>query len=309
MSILEEKEIYHSLYEKMFLIRHFETRLLELFSQGKLFGTTHTYVGQEANAVSVIANLSDDDVVFSNHRCHGHYLMKENDPKGLLAEIMGRQGGTCAGRGGSQHLCRKNFFSNGIQGGYLPNAVGMAFAEKYNNSGNIVTAFIGDGTMGEGTVYESLNLASLWNVPLLIVVENNRYAQTTSLEKNLAGSIVDRAKSFDISAGEIESNDIGVLYPHFKAVINNMRETGRPRFEVVHTYRLNPHSKGDDFRDQNEIDEWKKKDPLLYAEKLVDKEQRNKIEETVTALMEALEVEVEAMPFAQIEKMGINNAL
>ncbi len=103
---------YTKLYEKMYLIRRFESRLLELFSRGKLFGTTHTYVGQEAVAVSVISHLRNTDIVFSSHRCHGHYLAKEDDPEGLLAEIMGREGGICAGRGGSQHLCRNNFFSN-----------------------------------------------------------------------------------------------------------------------------------------------------------------------------------------------------
>ena len=142
--------LYSSLYSTMYLIRKFENRLLELFSEGKLFGTTHTYVGQEAIAVSVIFNLESSDIVFSNHRCHGHYLAKENDPEGLLAEIMGREGGVCGGRGGSQHLHKNNFYSNGIQGGYLPNALGMAFAEKYKKTGNIVVAFIGDGTLGEG---------------------------------------------------------------------------------------------------------------------------------------------------------------
>ena len=204
----------------MYLIRMFETRLLELFSEGKIFGTTHTYVGQEAIAVSVISNLTDSDIVFSNHRCHGHFLAKENDPRSLLAEIMGKNEGACGGRGGSQHICKNNFFSNGTQGSIMPNALGAAFAEKYNNTGNIVVAFIGDGTLGEGAVYETLNMASLWRVPLLVIVENNRYAQTTPIEQNLAGSIVDRAHSFDIKADEIESNNVGELYPRFKNIIN-----------------------------------------------------------------------------------------
>ena len=135
---------YSLLYEKIVLIRKFENRVLELFSEGKLFGTTHTYVGQEAIAVSAIENLKSSDIVFSSHRCHGHYLAKEDDPLGLLGEMMGKEIGVCAGRGGSQHLYRNNFFSNGIQGGYLSNALGAAFAEKYTHSNNIVIAFIGD---------------------------------------------------------------------------------------------------------------------------------------------------------------------
>jgi TPP-dependent pyruvate/acetoin dehydrogenase alpha subunit len=289
---------YIDLYEKIILIRKFENRLLELFSEGKLFGTTHTYVGQEAIAVSVIDNLHKDDIVFSNHRCHGHYLAKEDDPKGLLGEIMGRDVGTCAGRGGSQHLCRGNFFSNGIQGGYLPNALGMAFAEKYTQTGNIVVAFIGDGTFGEGAVYETMNLASLWKVPLLIVVENNRYAQTTSIDENLAGSILERSNAFGISSGEVESNDIRLLHPIFKELINHMRKEGGPHLQVVNTYRFNAHSKGDDFRAKKEIDFWRKKDPLSYFKNILTKSEREGVEYKVNQRLSSIEQEVVNASFA-----------
>jgi TPP-dependent pyruvate/acetoin dehydrogenase alpha subunit len=294
------KNLYKDLYSKMYLIRRFEVRLLELFTEGKLFGTTHTYVGQEAVAVSVIAHLTDSDIVFSNHRCHGHYLAKEDDPEGLLAEIMGRVGGTCAGRGGSQHLCRNNFFSNGIQGGFLPNALGMAFAEKYKNTGNIVVAFIGDGTLGEGAVYETLNMASLWKVPLLIVVENNQYAQTTSVKNNLAGSIVKRAEAFSIDTGEIESNDASVLYSRFDSIINKVRSKGMPHFEVVHTYRLNAHSKGDDFRDKKEIESWKKKDPLSYIKSMIQDDDAVRIEAQINSRLIDIETRVNKMPFSKL---------
>jgi len=289
---------YSLLYEKSVLIRKFETRLLELFSEGKLFGTTHTYVGQEATAVSSITQLNEEDIVFSNHRCHGHFLAKNDDPEGLLAEIMGKELGVCSGRGGSQHLCQGRFFSNGIQGGYLPNALGMAFAEKYNDSRAIVMAFIGDGTLGEGAVYETLNLASLWQVPLLIVVENNRYAQTTPIEQNLAGSIIKRVEAFDILAHEIESNDVAKLYPIFGSAIDYVRNSRRPFVQVVHTYRLNAHSKGDDFRDAEEIGRWHKKDPLGYYSQKLDIGEREKIEQKVEVRLRAVEERVEQAPFA-----------
>ena len=263
--MINKKQIpYSLLYEKIVLIRKFENRVLELFSEGKLFGTTHTYVGQEAIAVSAIENLKSSDIVFSSHRCHGHYLAKEDDPLGLLGEMMGKEIGVCAGRGGSQHLYRNNFFSNGIQGGYLSNALGAAFAEKYTHSNNIVIAFIGDGTFGEGIVYETLNLASLWQVPLLILVENNYYAQTTHIEQNLAGSIMDRSKAFDIQTDEITSNDVSVLYPLFNKIIRKIRKDQSPYLQVVNTYRLNAHSKGDDYRDTKEVELWRKKDPLIF---------------------------------------------
>lgn len=287
---------YQELYKKMFLIRSFEERLLELFSKGKLNGTTHTYSGQEAIAASVISNLKETDIVFSNHRGHGHYLAKENDPKGLLAEIMGRKEGVCGGRGGSQHLCKNNFYSNGIQGGTVANALGMAFAEKYKKSGNIVTVFIGDGTLGEGIVYESLNLASLWNVPLLVVVENNQYAQTTSVKDNLSGSFLKRAQAFEINCGEIESNDVEKLFPLFNKITENIRESKEPHVQIVHTYRHNAHSKGDDFRNVEEVKLWMKKDPLFYAEKKITNDDKNNINTEVINLLNKIEEEVENMP-------------
>jgi len=292
---------FKSLYEKMVLIRKFETRLLELFSEGKLFGTTHTYVGQEAIAVSVMSFLKNTDIIFSNHRGHGHYLASQDDPLGLLAEIMGREIGVCGGRGGSQHLCNKGFFSNGIQGGYLSNALGMAFAEKYTNSGNIVVAFIGDGTMGEGAVYETLNLASLLQVPLLIVVENNAYAQTTPVEMSLAGSILARARSFDIQSSEIESNDVSVLYPMFGDIVKKVREECIPYVQIVKTYRLNAHSKGDDFRDLSEIDLWRKKDPLNYFKNVLSQDAMVEIDRKVDCRLASVEVDVLASNFASVD--------
>ena len=291
---------YSLLYEKISLIRQFENRLLELFAQGKLFGTTHTYVGQEAIAVSVMEHLKETDIVFSNHRCHGHFLAKENDARALMAEVMGKELGVCGGRGGSQHLCGDNFFSNGIQGGYLPNALGMAFAEKYNKTGNIVVAFIGDGTIGEGTVYETMNLASLWQVPLLIVVENNRYAQTTPIEANMAGSIIKRAQAFDLLTDEIESNDVAVLYPLFEKVVNKVRQESVPFLQVVNTYRLNAHSKGDDYRDKEEIESWRKKDPLTYFGEALSLEEREAIDEKIEQHLATIEQEVFESPFACI---------
>lgn len=289
------------LYEKAVLIRKFEMRLLQLFSEGKLFGTTHTYVGQEATAVSLISQLQDSDIVFSNHRCHGHYLSKHNDPEGLLAEIMGKNLGVCAGRGGSQHLCKKNFFSNGIQGGFLPNALGMAFAEKHKKTDAIVTAFIGDGTLGEGSVYETLNLASLWAVPLLVVVENNRYAQTTPIEKGLAGSISKRAEAFDVFCLEVESNDVEVLFPISSDAINFVRANKKPCLLVVHTYRLTPHSKGDDFRDKAEIAYWEKKDPLGFFNERLSNDERDLIQRTVDSRLAKIEELVSKAPLASFE--------
>jgi len=188
------------LYERMFTIRVFEERLLELFKDGKIFGTTHTCLGQEAIPLSIMEHLKSDDLVFSGHRCHGHFLARFNDPRSLLAEMMGRTESICSGRGGSQHLYRDGFLTNGVQGGYMPIALGAAKAEQVRGNGSIVVAIIGDGTLGEGTVYETFNMAALWQVPLLVVIENNRYAQSTPVSHNLAGRIVDRPRAFGLDA-------------------------------------------------------------------------------------------------------------
>lgn len=283
------------LYRGMLLIRRFEERLLELFSLGRLFGTTHTYVGQEPIAVGIIANLTRNDVVFSNHRCHGHYLAYWDDPVGLMAEIMGKSGGVCGGRGGSQHLHRGNFYSNGIQGGYMPIAVGAALAEKAKGSGAVVVPFIGDGTFGEGAVYEALNMASLWAAPLLVVVENNRYAQSTPIQLGVAGSIPDRARAFGLSVGESRGDDVEALARRFAALVAQLRETGRPHVEVVETYRLNAHSKGDDTRDPGEVAAARARDPVTLYGRSLPEAARRAVEAEVEARLDAVQAEVEAM--------------
>jgi TPP-dependent pyruvate/acetoin dehydrogenase alpha subunit len=292
---------YKDIYNKMYLIRSFESLLLKLFEMGKLFGTTHTYVGQEAIAVSVMGNLIYSDVVFSNHRCHGHFLAKEDDPEGLLAEIMGRIDGVCGGRGGSQHLHKNNFYSNGIQGGIVANSLGMAFAEKYKKSSNIVVVFIGDGTFGEGIIYEALNMASLWEVPLLVVVENNRYAQSTPVDMNLAGSILKRAQAFDLKANEVESNDVSILYPIFEDVVRYVRDNQKPFVQIVNTYRLNAHSKGDDDRSKDELKKCWGKEPLQYVESKLSESDIDDVKINVNRRLKQIVKKVEQMKFSSIK--------
>src|SRR5580658_4374752 len=157
-------------YARAFLIRAFEQRLLQLFSEGRLFGTVHTCIGQEFTGIAVAEHLQPGDLIFSNHRCHGHYLARTGDVAGLLAEIMGRETGTCGGRGGSQHICGGGVFSNGVQGGIAPVAAGMALARQLTTGhpvDRIVVVFLGDGSLGEGVVYETLNLVAKWSLPVL----------------------------------------------------------------------------------------------------------------------------------------------
>jgi acetoin:2,6-dichlorophenolindophenol oxidoreductase subunit alpha len=291
-----------TLYERMYFIRRFEETLLDLFSQGKLVGTTHTYIGQEANGVGVIDHLDPEvDVVFSNHRCHGHYLAFTDDAFGLLSEVMGRATGVCGGKGGSQHLCRGNFYSNGVLGSIVPVATGMALAEKAKGTGAVSTVFLGDGTLGEGVTYESLNIASLWTLPVLFVVENNHYAQSTPVELELAGSIPARAEAFGVETEALDTTDVEVVHEAAGRAVARIRQTGAPFFLVLDTYRFSPHSKGDDNRDPAEIEERRTRDPLLVAGARLGEDERRALEKACERRLAEVVEAAEAAPLAAPE--------
>ncbi len=274
------------LYRSMYLIRRFEERALAEFSTGKLFGTTHAYIGQEADAAAIFSALGPDDVIFSNHRCHGHFLAYGGDPYRLAAELMGRATGLVGGRGGSQHIHWRNFYSNGIQGGIVPVATGIGLAEKAKASGAISVVFLGDGTLGEGALYESLNIAALWQIPVLYVVENNRYAQTTPTEMGVAGSISDRFKAFGIETWEAASSDVLTLLPIAREAVDHVR-SGRPAACILHTYRFSAHSKGDDPRDPAEIAKIRvEHDPLTIHAPRIDSVSRASVEAEIDTIID-----------------------
>jgi TPP-dependent pyruvate/acetoin dehydrogenase alpha subunit len=237
-----------SLYRSLYRIRRFEETVLEEFPHGRFYGTTHTYLGQEADAVGVLDHLQPEDVVVSNHRCHGHFLAYGGDMRALFAELMGKATGVCGGRGGSQHLHWRNFYSNGILGGTIPLASGMALAEKKRGSEAIVVAFLGDGTLGEGVVYESLNMAALWCVPIVYVLENNAIAQTTPLELHFKGDLPGRFKAFGIPSLRLESSDVLEIRSKAFEILKEVRAKGTPQALILDTCRFGPHSKGDDTR-------------------------------------------------------------
>jgi TPP-dependent pyruvate/acetoin dehydrogenase alpha subunit len=267
-------------YEGMFRIRRLEETLLDLFSAGKLVGTTHTCIGQEADAVGVIANLDRArDIVVSNHRCHGHYLAFTGDLTGLLGEVMGKATGACGGKGGSQHLCHGNFYSNGVLGSIVPVATGMALAEAKRGTGAVTTVFLGDGALGQGVVYECLNMASLWRLPLLAVLENNHYAQSTPSRLALAGGIRERAQAFGIETDELDTTDVLEIQAAAARAVEHVRASGGPFFLVLGTYRFSPHSKGDDDRDPAEIEARRERDPLRIAGDRLDDVTRRAIEQ------------------------------
>lgn len=258
--------VSHEVWKKASLIRLFEEALLDLYAKGLLFGTVHTCIGQEFSGIAIAEMIRNGDTIFSNHRCHGHFLAKTGNVDGLMAEIMGKETGVCAGIGGSQHLYADGFMSNGIQGGMMPISVGVALANKLaGKHDRIVAIFIGDGTLGEGIIYEALNLMSIWRLPILVIVENNHIAQSTLTAKTLGGTISARAEAFNIKHFYANTRHVPDLLQIAREAVDEVRHHGYPSIFEIETWRLRAHSKGDDTRPKTEVDEYKAKDPLTQV--------------------------------------------
>lgn len=295
------------LYRYGHLIRLSEQLLLDLFGKGLLSGTTHTCIGQELCQMAVVRALTDpEDVVLSNHRNHGHFLTYSGAFEPLVAEIMGRETGICGGVGGSQHIAYRHFHSNGVQAGMTAIGAGLALARRMRASNGIVTCFVGDGTMGEGLLYEALNLASIWRAPMLFVVENNGIAQTTPTADTVGGSIVARGAAFGLDTWETDDAD-----PNFMQaaddVVRAVRERRQPGFLVIHTRRLGPHSKGDDLRDAAEMDAIRARDPLMRLGDTLDAEERAEIEASNHTCIQQVRDRAMAAPEARQPEAGALN--
>ena len=291
----------YDLYRTMLLIRRFEERALAEFSAGRLFGTTHAYIGEEADAAAIFSIAGADDIVWSNHRCHGHFLAYGGDPYALAAELMGKVTGLVAGRGGSQHIHWRNFYSNGIQGGIVPVATGMALAQKVQKTGSLVMTFIGDGTLGEGALYESLNIAALWQLPVLFIVEDNRFAQTTPVEKGVSGSMAARFEAFGLRTWERESSDVLELLPLAAQAFEHVRGNGLPAALVLHTNRFSAHSKGDDTRDRDTLLDIRARfDPLTIHAPRLSSLDLERAESEVAVVIDSAFTRAFADPFPEL---------
>jgi acetoin:2,6-dichlorophenolindophenol oxidoreductase subunit alpha len=274
------------LYRRMRFIRRFEETVLALFEEGLLNGTTHACIGQEADPVGLVEHLRDGDHLFSNHRCHGHFLAWTGDAFGLLAEIMGKPAGLCAGIGGSQHICAPGFKSNGVQGGIVPAAAGIALAEQLRGSDGLSVVFLGDGTLGEGVVYETLNLTALWQLPLLLVVEDNGWSQSTPSSLNLAGDIAARFTAFGLPVVEVDTTDVLEVEAAASDAVAGCRTRRGPGVLVLHTYRLCHHSKNDDNRPVAEVRSRWAYDPLVVHATRLDPDEWKAIDREVDDALE-----------------------
>ena len=265
MNISRDK--LEQIYERMLLTRHFEEKVAYLFSMGTVHGTTHLYVGEEAVAAGVSAALSSDDVIASTHRGHGHCISKGIDLPRMMAEFLGKEAGYCKGKGGSMHIADLeggNLGANGIVGGGIPLAVGAALATQMQNKDRIVVCFFGEGASNQGSFHESLNLASIWKLPVLFVCEDNKYGMSMSRTRSMNISDISlRAQSYGIKGKTIDGNDAVAVYTQASEARDYVKKNG-PMLLVCDTYRLLGHSKSDAnvYRSKDEIAQWKTKDPI-----------------------------------------------
>ena len=248
-------------YQTMRTIREFEERVHVEFSRGDIPGFVHLYAGEEASATGIMTHLRQDDHIASTHRGHGHCIAKGVDVKGMMAEIFGKKSGVCGGKGGSMHIAdldKGMMGANGILGAGAPLACGAALAAKYRDNGDIAISFVGDGASNQGTFLESLNLASIWNLPVVFVVENNGYAESTSVDWAVAcDSYVDRASGFGMPGVTVDGTDFFAVYEAAGEVIRRAREGGGPSLLECKMIRFFGHFEGDaqTYRASGEVDD------------------------------------------------------
>ena len=265
------------MFTAMMKIRRAEERLMEIFATGVIPGFIHVGIGQEAVAVGVCSALRKDDCIANTHRGHGQAIAKGIDLKGFMAEIYGKRNGVCKGRSGSMHIADKAsgiLGSNGIVGGGIPLAMGNAFASHYVNDGRVTVCFFGDGASNEGTFHESLNLASLWNLPIIFCCENNEWAQFTPIEKYIKiGNISNRAAAYGMPGISVDGDDVLAVHDAAKRAVNRARKGKGPTLIECKTHRWFGHFAGDKqkYRPPEEIETVRKYDPILrFQTRLVE---------------------------------------
>lgn len=261
---------YLRLYKQMWKIRAFEEQANDLYLSAKMPGLTHLYLGQEAVATGVCEALTDDDYITSTHRGHGHCVAKGADLDKMYAELLGKEAGYCRGKGGSMHIAdtqRGNLGANAIVGGSMGIATGAALSCKMKKSGNVAVCFFGDGALGQGLLYEVMNMAQLWSLPIIYVCENNLYGEYTHFSENTAGNMIDRPKAFGIRTDEVDGQDVRAVNKAMEKLVLKARNGEGPSFLLCNTYRYHGHHVGDIdrayYRSKEEEDYWKtQKDPL-----------------------------------------------
>lgn len=264
-------------YEKMFLIRKFEEKAGQLYGSGKIGGFCHLYIGQEAVVIGILSSIKSEDTVVTSYRDHGHILARGVDPKLVMAELTGRKDGISKGKGGSMHMfSKKNRFygGHGIVGAQVPIGVGLGFAHKYRNEKKICRVYVGDGAMSNGQVFEAFNLAALWELPVLFIIENNKYGMGTAVNRAAAGNeLFERATVFGIKGEKINGMNFFDVSQAAIRAREHIYETSKPYVIEMDTYRYRGHSMSDPatYRSKEEVSDMKSNDPLINMKKaLID---------------------------------------
>ncbi len=310
------KKLVLSLYRKMLEIRRFEEKVQELYRRGVLPGFVHLYIGEEAVAVGVCARLRPNDYVVSTHRGHGHALAKGCLPQSLLAELWGKETGCCRGRGGSMHLFQPGIGflgTNGFVAAGIPMGVGAAYSAGLRKTGQVSVVFFGDGAVNHGAFHEGLNLAALWDLPVIFVCENNLYATETPFrEASKVTDLAQKAAAYGIPEITLDGNDVSAVYESAGRAIDQARNGKGPSLLECQTYRTVGHHEGDPgigYRTREEVEEWKRRCPLLrfrqrlLEEKMIPGKVLAKIEqETETLITQAAQF-AESSPIPSTEEV------
>jgi pyruvate dehydrogenase E1 component alpha subunit len=267
-----------AMFRVMVRIREFENEAIELAKSNATRAAVHTYNGQEAVAAGVCAHMTSQDYITSTHRGHGHCVAKGADLEKMFAELLGREAGYCKGKGGSMHiadLATGNLGANGIVGGGIPIAVGAGLSLHFSHSSHYVVSFFGDGATNEGAFHEALNMASIWDLPVIFVCENNQYGISTNVSQSThVGSLADRAKAYGMRGEYVDGNDVLAVYDAMQQAVEHVKAGKGPVFLEMRTYRMAGHYFGDNqnYRTKEEVESWKQKDPIQRCEKILQAE-------------------------------------
>jgi pyruvate dehydrogenase E1 component alpha subunit len=287
--VQDEKALHHQLLRSMLLQRRFEERCAEAYAIGRIGGFCHLYIGQEAVSTGTLSLLRPDDYVITTYRDHGQALARGMTARSVMAELFGRIDGCARGKGGSMHMFDKatNFLGgHGIVGGHIPIATGVGFAIKYRGGDQVIVCFFGEAAVNNGAFHEALNMAALWKLPVLFVIENNRYGMGTAVERASAiNDIYERAASYDMPRGQVDGQDVFAVRAAMKDAIDRARSEQIPTLLEVRTYRFMGHSMSDavhsTYRTKAELDEYLKRDPIALL--------RAQMEEAGTLTQDELE--------------------
>jgi TPP-dependent pyruvate/acetoin dehydrogenase alpha subunit len=311
-----DSELLLRMYRRMIMIRLFEEQANDLYTRALMPGLAHLYSGEEAIAVGVCEALRPDDYITSTHRGHGHCVAKGAALDRMFAELLGKEAGYCKGKGGSMHIADPdtgNLGANAIVGGSMGIATGAALSAKRLGTGQVAVCFFGDGALGQGLLYEVMNMATLWKLPVIYVCENNLYNEYTHNSETIAGDILTRAKGFGVPGESVDGQDVQAVYNTAKKLIDSARAGGGPQFLLCSTYRFTGHHVGDIKRDyyrsKEEEQHWKtERDPItlfsdwLAAEKIADREKLNQIDADVRAEIEKAVAFAMESPYPSADK-------